>query len=404
MVHNESMKKIALALASLLLLASCGDNPGNGEEEGKSYISALQHAAEASLKQNSCYLSTPGAGGKIAVGVKDLDGTYYHIKGDSLSFDLGLTGLKAEELSSCKGLLELKGGSLAIDTNFENIPSSLKNYLTVSPLKAKSYFDGDALYLNASGEKNETNATLGLMLQTLIQTIPGNEGYVLYGGGSRLDTKSKYKGKWSLTQEEKDQAKEHLPLIKEDGNSSDLFSGLSSFLQGAYEDEKGQTAFSFETKEDGQKKISFRSTDKDVLSGAFASAISKGDFSLITSEGISAPTYSEAKEKADKFLSYAEPKTFAVETYFQGESLLQTRLDINFSLDSAKINELYPSGMIEIPAQEAGGEAKHLSLDGSLAFSANLLTSFSSAPSFSLPEELSSYKEFPEIIYENQGE
>ena len=103
-------------------------------------------------------------------------------------------------------------------------------------------------------------------------------------------------------------------------------------------------------------------------------------------------------------MSYAEPKTFAVETYFQGESLLQTRLDINFSLDSAKINELYPNGMIEIPAQEAGGEAKHLSLDGSLAFSANLLTSFSSAPSFSLPEELSSYKEFPEIIYENQGE
>ena len=206
MVHNESMKKIALALASLLLLASCGDNPGNSEEVGKSYISALQHAAEASLKQNSCYLSTPGAGGKIAVGVKDLEGTYYHIKGDSLSFDLGLTGLKAEELSSCKGLLELKGGSLGIKTNFENIPSSLKNYLTVSPLKAKSYFDGDALYLNASGEKNETNATLGLMLQTLIQTIPGNEGYVLYGGGSRLDSKNKYKGKWSLTQEEKDQA------------------------------------------------------------------------------------------------------------------------------------------------------------------------------------------------------
>ena len=69
MVHNESMKKIALALASLLLLASCGDNPGNSEDVGKSYISALQHAAEASLKQNSCYLSTPGAGRKIAVGV-----------------------------------------------------------------------------------------------------------------------------------------------------------------------------------------------------------------------------------------------------------------------------------------------------------------------------------------------
>lgn len=397
------MKKIALALAALTLLTSCGDNPSKSGDEGKAYIEALQKASESSLKKDSYYFSTPGAGGKLALGVKDLDGTYYHVSGSSLSFDLGLSGLRQSDLSSYEGLFELKGGSLSLDTNSAIISDSYKNMMTLSPLKAKAYFDGDAAYFNASGEKNETNATLGLLVQTAIQAIPGNKGYVLYGGGSRLDTKSKYKGKWSLSGEDKAEANKHLPLIEDDADYSSVLSSLASFLEGAYEDESGKTAFYFETKEDGGKKISFQSVDKEVLSHAFASAISKADISSFASEETSLPTYEEAKEKADKFLSYAEPKAFALETYFDEDSLTQTRFDVNFSLDEAKIKELYPEGMFEVPSFTENGEPTHYNLDGTLSFSGNVLCSFSESSLFSLPEELSSYKEFPAINWRGEA-
>ncbi|HBS02983.1 MAG TPA: hypothetical protein DEA63_03880 [Firmicutes bacterium] len=393
------MKKTSLFLLSAALLASCGSSSPK-EEDGKAYIASLKEAAQSSLRQESRYFKSAGVGGKIAFGVKNQNGTYYHLTGSSLSFEAGAKNLKSTSVDELQGMILLQGGEMSLDTNQKDL-SEMKGLLKLSPLKAKAYLNQGAVYFNASGEKNadgevDTNATLGLLVQTLIRSVDSD--YVLYGGGNRLEGKNKYKGKWTLGEEEKGNLQKSLPLVKEDADLSSL-DFLSSFLEGAYQDESGKTAFSFQTKEDKSKKISFSSKDKNVLSCAFASAISSSDYSSFTSE-TSAPSYQQAKEKADEFFLYAEPKAFTVEAYFSDKSLLQVRVDINFALDEAKIAELYPNGMFDFSSEAGEGsdpKETQFSLDGTLAISGNVLCDFTDPNAISLPD-LSSYLEFPEIV------
>lgn len=390
------MKKIYALIATSLLLASCASG-GNKEEEGETYIASLKEATQTSLKQDSYFFSSNGSGIKFAAGVKNLNDTYYHLSGSSILFEGGAKGLKSKQLKDYQGELLLQGGTISLDTNMKEI-SSYKNFLKLSPLKAKLYFSDSAVYFNASGSQGETNATLGLLVQTAIQGITGDSSYVLYGGGNRLDSQNKYKGKWTLSAEDQATISEHLPLVDENNDYASAIASLSSFLEGAYSDSNGKTSFSFETKEDGQKKIAFESKDKSVLASCFASALSKGDLSSFTSSSTSY-TYDEAKQKADKFLSYAEPKAFKVEVYFNATSLLQTRFDVNFALDEAKIKELYPNGMIDASEGIQEGEDQkdyQFILDSSLSFSGSIMSDFSSTSPFTLPD-LSSYLEFPEV-------
>ncbi len=404
MVHNQIMKKQIALLTATFLLASCASG-GNGEDEGKTYIASLKEATTASLKQDSYFFSSNGSGVKFALGVKNLNDTYYHLSGSSLLFEAGAKGLKSSNLDDYEGELLLKGGTIALDTNMEEV-SSVKNFLKLSPVKAKIYFDDGAVYFNASGSQGETNATLGLLVQTAIQSITGDDSYVLYGGGNRLDSQNKYKGKWTLSSDDRDEISKYLPLVDESNDYASMISSLSSFLEGAYSDPSGKTSFSFETKEDGQKKIAFQSQDKEVLSSCFASALSKGDYSAFTSSSSSSFTYEEAKEKADKFFSYTDPKAFKIEIYFNEDSLLQTRFDVNFAFDEEKIKSLYPNGMIDASEGiEEGKDPKDYQyiLDSSLSFSGSIMSNFSSS-AFSLPEDLSTYLEFPEVKMKSTSE
>lgn len=394
------MKKTSLLLLAATLLASCGSSSPQ-EEDGKAYISSLKEATQSSLKQESRYFKSAGVGGKVAFGAKNLAGTYYHLTGSSLSFEAGAKNLKSTSIDELQGMVLLQGGEMSLDTNQKEV-SEMKNFLKLSPLKAKAYLNEGAVYFNASGEKNpvsgevDTHATLGLLAQTLIRTVDSD--YVLYGGGNRFDSKNNYKGKWTLNEEDRAELQKELPLVKENPDFSSL-DFLSSFLEGAYQDESGKTAFSFETKEDKSKKISFSSKDKDVLSCAFASAISSADLSSFSSEA-STPSYQEAKDEADKFFTYADPKAFTLEAYFSQKSLLQVRVDINFALDEAKIKELYPNGMFDFSSEAGKGtdpKETQFNLDGTLALSGNVLCNFTDPNAFDLPD-LSSYLEFPEIV------
>lgn len=396
--HNKAMKKIHFALCSLLLLASCGG--GEAAEDGSAYIKSFAKAYDASYASGSCYFRSSGSGVQAAIGFKNLAGTYYHIKAPKespLSFVAGAKGLKGSSSSSLKAELLLTGGTLSLDTNLSGV-SSLSQFTKISPVKAKAYFDGGAVYFNASGEDrgSETNATIGLLAQTAIQNLTGDSSYRLYGGGSTLDSKNKYKGKWTLGEDAKGKIDEKMPLIEDGDSLSSVFS-LSSFLEGAYADPSGKTAFSFSTKEDGTMRISFKSTDKTVLSASFSAGFATLKGTLDTTESL--PSEEETKAKVDKFLSYAEPKAFSVDAYFTEAGLTQASYDVNFLLDDDKIKELYPSGMVDVSSYSEGTESStetQYVLDGSLAFSGTVLTSFGKEDAFSLPD-LSSYLEFPSI-------
>ncbi len=396
--HNRRMKKITFALCSLLLLASCAG--ASSEDEGKTYIASFKNAYEASYSSGSLLVNTTPNGAKVAAGVKNLSGTYYRVSGSGLAFEAGVDGLKGDEVSSLKGELLLTGGSISLDTNSSSL-GSIKDFMKLSPVKAKAYFGDGALYFNASGENRgeDTNSTLGLLAQTAIQEISGDSSYRLYGGyeeGSLPETKNRYKGKWTLSEENAKKISDKMPFIKEGDTLSEHFS-LSSFIEGAYEDADGKTAFSFSTKDDGTKRIQFQSKDKKVLSAALAAGFKS--FSLTLSSSESLPSENEVKEKIDEFFTYAEPLTFSISTFFTDKGLSQVSYDVNFSLDEAKINETYPQGMFDLTssAPEGGKESDYrFNLDGSLTFSGTLNTRFGSEGSFSLPD-LSSYLEFPAI-------
>ncbi len=389
------MKKIHFALCSILLLASCGG--GSSSDEGKSYISSFKNAYEASYSSGSYYFSCPN-GMKFALGIRNQNNAYYHLSGSGLTFEAGFKGVKGNSVSDLKAELLLTGGDIKLDADPSKIPSSLSKFLKISDVKAKSYFDGDALYFNASGENKgkDTNSTIGLLAQTAIREITGDSSYNLYGGGNVLEGKNRYKGKWTLKDEDKQKITDKMPLIKDGDTLSEYFS-LSSFLEGAYGDSQGKTAFSFSTKDDGTKRISFDTKDKAVLSAALTAGFASFSDTLDTSESL--PSKDEFKDEIDKFFTYADIKTFNVIALFTDSGLDQVTYDVNFTLDKAKIEETYPDGMIDLSSNAGEGEDKKdyiFNLDESLSFTGTVLTEFGDETSFSLPD-LSEYLEFPEI-------
>ncbi len=389
------MKKIHFALCSILLLASCGG--GSSSDEGKNYISSFKNAYEASYSSGSYYFSCPN-GMKFALGIRNQNNAYYHLSGSGLTFEAGFKGVKGNSVSDLKAELLLTGGDIKLDADPSKIPSSLSNFLKISDVKAKSYFDGDALYFNASGENKgkDTNSTIGLLAQTAIREITGDSSYNLYGGGNVLEGKNRYKGKWTLQDEDKQKITDKMPLIKDGDTLSEYFS-LSSFLEGAYGDSQGKTAFSFSTKDDGTKRISFDTKDKTVLSAALTAGFASFSDTLDTSESL--PSKDEVKDEIDKFFTYADIKTFNVIALFTDSGLDQVTYDVNFTLDKAKIEETYPDGMIDLSSNAGEGEDKKdyiFNLDESLSFTGTVLTEFGDETSFSLPD-LSEYLEFPEI-------
>ncbi len=389
------MKKIHFALCSILLLASCGG--GSSSDEGKNYISSFKNAYEASYSSGSYYFSCPN-GMKFALGIRNQNNAYYHLSGSGLTFEAGFKGVKGNSVSDLKAELLLTGGDIKLDADPSKIPSSLSNFLKISDVKAKSYFDGDALYFNASGENKgkDTNSTIGLLAQTAIREITGDSSYNLYGGGNVLEGKNRYKGKWTLKDEDKQKITDKMPLIKDGDTLSEYFS-LSSFLEGAYGDSQGKTAFSFSTKDDGTKRISFDTKDKTVLSAALTAGFASFSDTLDTSESL--PSKDEVKDEIDKFFTYADIKTFNVIALFTDSGLDQVTYDVNFTLDKAKIEETYPDGMIDLSSNAGEGEDKKdyiFNLDESLSFTGTVLTEFGDETSFSLPD-LSEYLEFPEI-------
>ena len=395
------MKKIHFALCSILLLASCAG--GEAADEGKAYIASFKSAYDASYSSGSYYVKTTSNGMKLAAGIRNLNDTYYHLKGSGLTFEAGVSGVKASSAADLKAELLLQGGSLKLETNPEKIPTSLKSYLTLSPVKAKGYFDGNALYFNASGENKgeDTNSTIGMLAQALIREISGDSTYRLTGGGSL--TGQKYKGKWTLSDEDKGKITEKMPFVKEGDTLSEYFS-LSSFIEGAYEDPNGKAAFSFTTKDDGTKRITFESKDKTVLSAAMSAGFATFSLTLDTSSSL--PTSSEVKEAVEKFFTYAEPKTFRVEAFFTDAGLSQVSYDVNFDLDSSKIKEAHPDGMLDLSEKFSDAEDPNdykFNLDSSLQFSGTLLTSFGDKANFSLPD-LSDYLEFPAITKKSGDE
>ena len=396
------MKKIHFALCSLLLLASCGG--GGSADEGKNYISSFKNAYETSYSSGSYFFSCPN-GTKFAAGIRSQNDTYYHLSGSGLTFEAGAKGVKGNSASDLKGELLLTGGDIKLDTDSKKIPSSFSSLLKISGVKAKAYFDGAAVYFNASGENKgkETNSTVGLLAQTAIREITGDSSYNLYGGGNVLEGKNKYKGKWTLKDEDKQKITDKMPLIK-DGDSLSQYFSLSSFLEGAYEDNEGKTAFSFNTKDDGTKRISFETKDKNVLTSALTAGFASFSSTINTSESI--PTTEEVKDKIDEFFTYASIKTFNVIVLFTDSGLEQVTYDVNFTLDQAKIEETYPEGMIDFSINAGEGEdAKDyiFNLDESLSFTGTILTEFGDDSSFSLPD-LSEYLEFPEITYKDKTE
>ncbi len=389
------MKKIHFALCSILLLASCGG--GSNSDEGKNYISSFKNAYEASYSSGSYYFSCPN-GMKFALGIRNQNNAYYHLSGSGLTFEAGFKGVKGNAASDLKAELLLTGGDIKLDADPSKIPSSLSKFLKISDVKAKSYFDGDALYFNASGENKgkDTNSTIGLLAQTAIREITGDSSYNLYGGGNVLEGKNRYKGKWTLQDEDKQKITDKMPLIKDGDTLSEYFS-LSSFLEGAYGDSQGKTAFSFSTKDDGTKRISFDTKDKTVLSAALTAGFASFSDTLDTSESL--PSKDEVKDEIDKFFTYADIKTFNVIALFTDSGLDQVTYDVNFTLDKAKIEETYPDGMIDLSSNAGEGEDKKdyiFNLDESLSFTGTVLTEFGDETSFSLPD-LSEYLEFPEI-------
>ena len=391
------MKKIHFALCSILLLASCGAS--NQTVDGKSYIDSFSKAYDASYSAGSYFMTTTSSGVTLALGVRNLnetDDTYYHIEGSGLTFDIGAKGLKGSDASDLEGELVLKGGTLSLKTDAKET-SAFSDFMKISPVKAKAYFDGGALYLDASGNKNsETNSTIGLALQTLIQKASGDSDYSLVGGGSVITGGTKYKGKWALKDEDKQKISDKMPLVKDGETLSDYFS-LSSLIEGAYEDPNGATAFSFVTKEDGTKRIVFDSKDKTVLTGALTAGFASFSDTLDKSESV--PSKDEVKEKVEKFFTYATPTLFRIETLFTDKGVSQITYDINFTLDEGKVKEAHPDGMIDLSENASSSDDPNdykFNLDGSLTFSGTLRTSFGSGVTFSLPD-LSGYKDFPVI-------
>ncbi len=382
------MRKIHFALCSILLLASCGEAP----EEGKSYLASFKAAYDASYSSGAYYFSCPN-GAKLAAGVKNLNGTYYHFTGSGLTFEAGMKGARGDASSDLKAELLLTGGDVELKTNSSDIPSLIKDSLKISGVKAKSYFDGDALYFNASGENKETNSTIGLLAQTAIRELSGDSTYLLYGGGNAFDSKNRYKGKWTLKDDDKQKINDKMPLVKEGDSLSGIFS-LPSFLEGAYEDSDGKTAFSFFSKDDGTKRIDFQTKDKDVLTSALSAGFAS--FSKDLDSDASLPSEDEAEAKIKKFFTYTSIKTFQVSAYFKDEGLEQVTYDVNFAFDEEKIKETYPEGMFDFSEDSSDPNSSRYNLDESLSFTGTILTEFGDESSFSLPD-LSAYLEFPEI-------
>ncbi len=382
------MRKIHFALCSILLLASCGEAP----EEGKSYLASFKAAYDASYSSGAYYFSCPN-GAKLVAGVKNLNGTYYHFTGSGLTFEAGMKGARGDSSSDLKAELLLTGGDFELKTNSGDIPSLIKDSLKISGVKAKSYFDGDALYFNASGENKETNSTIGLLAQTAIRELSGDSTYLLYGGGNAFDSKNRYKGKWTLKDDDKQKINDKMPLVKEGDSLSGIFS-LPSFLEGAYEDSDGKTAFSFSSKDDGTKRIDFQTKDKDVLTSALSAGFAS--FSKDLDSDASLPSEDEAEAKIKKFFTYTSIKTFQVSAYFKDEGLEQVTYDVNFAFDEEKIKETYPEGMFDLSEDSSDPNSSRYNLDESLSFTGTILTEFGDESSFSLPD-LSAYLEFPEI-------
>ena len=393
------MKKIHFALCSILLLASCGG--GSSGDEGKNYIASFKNAYDASYSSGSYYFSCPN-GMKFASGIRSQNDTYYHLSGSGLTFEAGVKGVKGSGASDLKGQLLLTGGDIKLETDSTKIPSSFSSLLKINDVKAKAYFDGSAVYFNASGENKgkETNSTLGLLAQTAIREITGDSSYNLYGGGDTWETKNRYKGKWTLKDADKQKISDKMPLVKEGDTLSEYFS-LSSFLEGAYEDSEGKTAFSFSTKDDGTKRISFDTKDKNVLTAALTAGFASFSGTIDTSESI--PSADEVKSKIEEFFTYASIKTFNVIALFSDSELQQVTYDVNFELNKTKIEETYPEGMIDLSANASeGSDAKDyiFNLDGSLSITGTVLCNFGDDDSFSLPD-LSDYLEFPEITMDS---
>ena len=389
------MKKIHFALCSILLLASCGG--GSSEDTGKNYIADFKKAYDASYSSGA-YSFTSKNGMKLGAGIKNLNGTYYHLSGSGLTFQADAKGVKGSEASSLKGQLLLTGGSLSLTTNASTL-SKFSDFTTLSPVKAKAYFDGDALYFNASGENksSETNSTVGALVQTVIREASGNTSYVLYGGGDIFQTANRYKGKWTLGDEDKQKISDKMPLVKEGDTLSEHFS-LSSFLEGAYEDGSGKTAFAFETKDDGTKRIKFETKDETVLTAAMSAGFATFRTTLDTSESV--PTQEEVDNEIEKFFRYADIKTFSVTTLFKDSGLNQVTYDMNFILDETKIKETYPDAMFDFSENAPEGSEPNdykFNLDESLSFSGTILCDFGDEDSFALPSDLSGYLEFPAI-------
>lgn len=386
------MNKIHFALCSILLLASCGGSAG--EDPNRVYIESFAKAYDSSYASGSYYVTT-SEGMKIGAGIKNLNDVYYHLKGEGLTFNAGLKGVKGSDASSLQGQFLLTGGSgssLKLDTNSTSL-SDFKNFLGLTNLKAKAYFDGSALYFDGS-----ENSNIGLLAQTLIKEISGDSSYRLYGGGYSLDNaKNKYKGKWTLSEENAKKISDKMPLVKDGDTLSEHFS-LSSFIEGAYEDSNGKTAFDFSTKDDGTKVIDFQSTDKTVLGGAMKAGFASFSSTLDTSSSL--PSESEVKERIDEFFTYAEAKVFHVRAFFTDSALTQVYYDVNFSFAEEKVKEAFPEGMFDFSENASEGSDPNdyrFNVDGSLSFSGTLRTSFGKEGAFSLPDDLSEYLEFPEI-------
>lgn len=378
--HNNAMKK-SLAFCSILLLVSCSSN----KVDGSSCIKEFEALNDASYSTGA-YLFKAKNGNSFSLGLKSLEGTYFNLDGTNITFEMGAKGLKGEDSSSLTSQFLLKSGDLSINTDLDGFEQYSKTYGNINNISCDSYFDGSSLYLDAS-----KNRLVGAFIQYLLRQALNNSSYYLHGGGTSLDS-DKYKGKWTLSDEAKAKVDAKMPLVKEGDSFSDMFS-LSSFLEGAYNDAKGKDGFAFEDKDDGTKSIIFSSVDASVLKSAFVSGFSsfKEDADIS-----SLPSLDKAKEKTEEFFSYATPNNFYLSAFYSSGGVNRIAYNVSFSFDEDKVKETYPEGMIDLNDDGGSDLSKRFNISG-FSFSGSVVTYFGDKASFSLPDSLSSYKEFPSI-------
>lgn len=374
------MKKFP-ALCLVPLLISCSSN----KVDGSSYIKEFEALNDSSYSTGA-YLFKAKSGNSFSLGIKSLEGTYFNLDGKSITFEMGAKGLKGDDSSSLQSEFLLKGGELSIQTDLDGFESLAKNYGNMKNTCFDTYFDGSALYLDAS-----KNAVVGALIQYLLRQALNNSSYYLHGGGTSLDSE-KYKGKWTLSDETKAKVDAKMPLVKEGDSFSDMFS-LSSFLEGAYNDGKGKDGFTFEAKDDGTKSITFSSLDSSVLKSAFVSGFSSFKEDADVS---SLPSLDKAKEKTEEFFSYATPNNFYLSAFYSSSGVNKIAYNVSFSFDEGKVKQTYPEGMIDLNDDGGSDSSKRFNISG-ISFSGSVATYFGEKASFSLPDSLSSFKEFPSL-------